>query len=238
MIAKDIEYSVAGARYVGKFFADDAVSGKRPGVLVAPEGGGLVDLTKSIARRLAEAGFAAFAMDYYGDGQPLSDMNDVMARLGPWMADPSGIRAIAAAALDVLTAQPQTDPERLAATGYCFGGTTALELGRSGAPLKAIVGFHSGLGTARPGDASAIKAKVQVNIGVDDPIIPPDQRTAFEKEMNSAHVDWRMILYGGVGHSFTNPDVGALGRPGFAYDALADRRSWAAMMDLFGEVFG
>ena len=137
----------------------------------------------------------------------------------------------------MLAAQPQTDPDRLAATGYCFGGTTALELGRAGAALKAIVGFHSGLGTAKPAAAGAIKAKVLVNIGADDPIIPPEQRSAFEKEMNDAGADWRMTLYGGVGHSFTNPDVGRLGRPGFAYDAAADRRSWAAMMDLFGEVF-
>jgi dienelactone hydrolase len=207
-------------------------------VLVAPEGGGLVDLTKSIARRLAEAGYVAFAMDYYGEGKPLTDMNDVMTRLGPWMADPTGIRAIATAALGVLTTQPQTDAGRLAAIGYCFGGTTALELGRSGAPLKAIVGFHSGLGTARPKDSGAIKAKVLVNIGVDDPIIPPEQRAAFEQEMKDGGVDWRMILYGGVGHSFTNPDVGALGRAGFAYDEAADKRSWAAMMELFGEVFG
>jgi dienelactone hydrolase len=238
MITKDIEYSVGGVRYVGTFVADDAVGGKRPGVLVAPEGGGLVDLTKSIARRLAEAGYAAFAMDYYGDGKPLTDMSEVMTRLGPWMADPAGIREIATAALGVLTAQEQTAADRLAAIGYCFGGTTALELGRSGAPLKAIVGFHSGLGTARPKDAAAIKAKVLVQIGADDPIIPPEQRAAFEQEMKDAGVDWRMTLFGGVGHSFTNPDVGALGRAGFAYDATADRRSWAAMMDLFGEVFG
>jgi dienelactone hydrolase len=213
------------------------VSGKRPGVLVALEGGGLVDLTRSIARRLAESGFAAFAIDYYGEGKPLTDMNDVMARLGPWMADPIGIRAIATTALGVLTAQPQIDAGRLAAIGYCFGGTTALELGRSGAPLKAIVGFHSGLGTARPKDAAAIKGKVLVCIGADDPIIPPEQRAAFEQEMRAGGVDWRMTLHGGVGHSFTNPNSGALGRHGFAYDAAADRRSWAEMMDLFGEVF-
>jgi dienelactone hydrolase len=165
-------------------------------------------------------------------------MSEVMMRLGPWMADPTGIRAIATTALGVLTAQPETDADRLAAIGYCFGGTTALELGRSGAPLKAIVGFHSGLGTARPNDAAVIKAKVLVCIGVDDPIIPPEQRAGFEQEMKAGGVDWRMTLHGGVGHSFTNPDVGALGRPGFAYDAAADRRSWAEMMDLFGEVFG
>jgi len=237
MIVRDIEYVVGGKRYVGCFFADDAAAERRPGVLVAPEGGGLVDLTKSIARRLAEAGYAAFAMDYYGDGQPLTDFNEVMPRLAPWFADPTGIRELASAALAVLAAQPQTDPGRLAAIGYCFGGTTALELGRAGADLKAIVGFHSGLGSAKPATAGAVKAKVLVNIGADDPIIPPEQRAAFEREMSAAGVDWRMTLFGGVGHSFTNPGSGALGRPGFAYDAAADRRSWAAMTDLFVEVF-
>jgi len=235
MIEQDIAYTVGGKRYVGAFFAEE--SGRRPGVLVAPEGGGLVDLTKSIARRLAEAGYAAFAMDYYGNGQPLTDFNEVMPRLAPWFADPTGIREIAGAALGVLAAQPQTDAEQLAAIGYCFGGTTALELGRSGAALKAIVGFHSGLGTARPAASGAIKAKVLVNIGADDPIIPAEQRAAFEAEMNACGADWRMTVYGGVGHSFTNPGVGALGRAGFAYDTAADRRSWAAMMDLFGEAF-
>jgi len=238
MKTQDIEYNVGGQRYVGHFVVDEGREGRRPGVLVGPEGGGLVDLTKSIAWRLAEAGYAAFAMDYYGDGQPLADMNEVMIRLGPWMADPTGVREIAAAALAVLERQPQTDPERLAAIGYCFGGTTALELGRSGAALKAIVGFHSGLSTARPDDAANIQAKVLVCIGADDPIIPAEQRLAFEQEMTRGGVDWRMNVHGGAGHSFTNPNVGALGRPGFAYDEAADRRSWAAMMDLFAEALG
>lgn len=234
MRTQDIEYSVGGTRFVGYFAAGDGED-RSPGVLVAPEGGGLVDLTRSIARRLAEAGFTALAMDYYGDGKPLADMSEVMSRLGPWMADPTGIRAIAAEALKVLAARPETDPARLAAIGYCFGGTTALELGRSGADLKAIVGFHSGLATTRPGDAADIKAKVLVCIGADDPIIPPQQRLDFVNEMTAAGVDWRMNLYGGAGHSFTNPDVGALGRPGFAYHETTDRRSWTAMMDLFAE---
>ena len=234
MNIRDIEYSVGAKRFVGYFVAQDGAA-RRPGVLMAPEGGGLVDHTRSLARRLAETGYAVFAMDYYGDGKPLADMNQAMARLGPWMADPAGIREIATTALKVLVGQSESDPARLAAIGYCFGGTTALELGRSGADLKAIVGFHSGLATARPADASAIKAKVLVCIGADDPIIPPQQRLDFEAEMKAGGVDWRMNLYGGAGHSFTNPDVGALGRPGFAYDAATDRRSWAAMLDLFGE---
>jgi dienelactone hydrolase len=231
----DIEYHADGARLVGYLAVDDGKAGRRPGVLVAPEGGGLVDLTKSIARRLAEAGYVAFAMDYYGDGKPLADMNDVMPRITAFMADPSGIRARAAAALAVLAGQPQTDPSRLAAIGYCFGGTTVLELARSGADVKAVVGFHSGLATARPQDAGQIRAKVLTCIGADDPIIPADQRAAFEKEMTEGGVDWRMNLYGGAGHSFTNPDVGALGRPGFEYHAETDRRSWRAMLDLFDE---
>jgi dienelactone hydrolase len=235
MKTEDIEYHADGARLVGYLAMDETKAGKRPGVLVAPEGGGLVDLTKSIARRLAEAGYVAFAMDYYGDGQPLADLSQAMPRIMAFMAEPSGIRARAAAALAVLASQPETDPGRLAAIGYCFGGTTVLELARSGADLKAVVGFHSGLSTARPQDAKDITAKVLTCIGADDPIIPPDQRQAFEKEMTDGGVDWRMNLYGGAGHSFTNPDVGALGRPGFEYHAETDRRSWRAMLDLFSE---
>ena len=106
MIEQDIAYTVGGKRYVGAFFAEE--SGRRPGVLVAPEGGGLVDLTKSIARRLAEAGYAAFAMDYYGNGQPLTDFNEVMPRLAPWFADPTGIREIAGAALGPPPSHRQT----------------------------------------------------------------------------------------------------------------------------------
>ena len=236
MKTRDIEYHVGGQRYVG-FFAAPEGGGAKPGVLAAPEGGGLVDLTRSMARRLAEAGYAALAMDYYGEGKPLDDMNMVMERLGPWMADPTGIRAIAGGALKALAAQAETDPARLAAIGFCWGGTTALELGRAGADLRAIVGFHCGLGTARPKDAQNIKAKVLACIGADDPLVPPDQRLAFEEEMRAGGVDWRLNVYGGAGHSFTNPDVGRLGRPGFAYHEATAERSWTAMLDLFEEAF-
>jgi dienelactone hydrolase len=237
MHTQDIEYHADGARLLGRLFVDDTRAGKRPGVLVAPEGLGLSDHTFNIARRLAEAGYVAFAMDYYGDGGSLP-MEEVMPRLGAFMANPESIRARAAEALKVLAGQAQTDTGKLAAIGFCFGGTTALELARGGADLGCVVGFHSGLGTSRPQDAANIKAKVLVCIGADDPIIPADQRLAFEKEMTDARVDWRMNLYGGAGHSFTNPAVGALGRPGFDYHAPTDQRSWRAMIDLFDETFG
>jgi dienelactone hydrolase len=237
MKTTDIEYHADGQRLVGRLALDDARSGKRPGVIVAHEGGGLGDHAKNIARRLAEKGYVAFALDYYGDGQPLADLGQAMTRIGAWMADPTGIRARAHAALEVLTAQPETDATRLAAIGYCFGGTTVLEMARAGEPLKAVVGFHSGLGTAMPAQPGATSATVLVQIGADDPIIPPQQRAAFEAEMKAAEIDWRMILYGGAGHSFTNPEVNRLGRAGFAYHAPSDRRSWQTMLDLFEEVF-
>ncbi|HXV01759.1 MAG TPA: dienelactone hydrolase family protein [Caulobacteraceae bacterium] len=236
MINRELEYRVGDERYVGSFFAEDG-AGRRPGVLVIPEGGGLTDHTRSIAAKLAGSGFAALAMDYYGGGKALTDINEVMPRLAPWFADPTGIREIAKAALDVLAGQPETDAGALAAIGYCFGGTTALELGRCGAPVKAIVGFHCGLGTARPAAPGSMRIRVLVQVGTADPLVPAEHRAAFEAEMTAAGADWRMILMGGVGHSFTNPGVDALDRPGFRYDAVADRRSWAAMIDLFGEVF-
>jgi dienelactone hydrolase len=237
MKTQDIEYHADGARLIGYLAVDDAKAGKRPGIIVAHEGGGLTDHAKNSARRLAEAGYIAFALDYYGEGKPLTDMAEVMPRLGKWMADPTGIRVRAHAALEVLMRQPETDTARMAAIGYCFGGTTALEMARNGEPIVAAVGFHSGLATARPAEAGKVKAKVLVQIGADDPIIPAEQRVAFEQEMTKAGADWRMMLYGGAGHSFTNPGADALGRPGFAYDKVADQRSWRAMLDLFEEVF-
>jgi dienelactone hydrolase len=238
MKTQDIAYTADGAELVGFLAVDEARSGKRPGIIVAHEGGGLTDHAKTSARKLAEAGYVAFALDYFGGGQPLPDLSQAMPRIMAWMADPTGIRARAHAALEVLTAQPETDVNRLAGIGYCFGGTTVLEMARAGEPLLAVVGFHSGLGTGKPAAAGAVKAKVLVQIGADDPIIPPEQRAAFEAEMKAAGVDWRMLVYGGAGHSFTNPAANGLGRPGFAYDKSADERSWRVMLDLFAEVFG
>jgi len=235
MRIQDIEYTADGARMIGQLAVDDTRAGKRPGVLVCHEGPGLTEHTRKIAARLAGLGYAAFAMDYHGGGKPLTDSAEMRARIGAWMADSTGIRARATAALDVLRAQKEVDPARLAAIGYCFGGTTSLELGRAGCDLKAIVGFHSGLATARPQDAKNIKGKVLVNIGADDPIIPPEQRLDFEKEMKAAGIDWRLQLYGGAGHSFTNPAADSRGMKGFFYHEAADRRSWNAMIELFNE---
>jgi dienelactone hydrolase len=233
---QEIEYQGDGLRLVGQLAVPDGTD-KRPGVLVAHEGPGIDDNAKARARRLTELGYVTFALDYIGDGKQLQGMPAVMERLGPLMGDPMRTRALGQAGLDVLTGCDRTDNAKLAAIGHCFGGTMALELARGGSPLAAIVGFHSGLATTRPEDASNISGKVLVCIGVDDPLIPPQQRADFEAEMNAGGVDWRMNLYGGAAHSFTNPQASALGVPGIEYHELTDRRSWEAMLDLFREVF-
>ncbi len=147
----------------------------------------------------------AFALDYHGGGQPLADREQMFARLGEFREDLPRVRAIGTAGLDVLSGEARTDTNRLAAIGYCFGGTLALELARGGADLKAVVGFHSGLATARPEDARNITGKVLALIGADDPIVDIDQRRAFEEEMRAGGVDWQLVVYGGAVHSFTNP---------------------------------
>lgn len=228
----DIEYSADGRRLVGQLHVDDSSPGRRPGVLVCHDFLGLRGHTKDIANRLAGLGYAAFALDYHGDGTVLPP-DEVGARFGALTNDIDQVRRLANAGLDVLRANQFVDADRLASIGYCFGGTMTLELARGGANLRAAVGFHSGLGTPRPEDAVNITAKVLVCIGADDPIVPPDQRAAFEQEMTAAGVDWQMHLYGGVGHSFTNPDADG-SNPAMKYDGRADEQSWAAMLDHFG----
>jgi len=234
MAGTKVAYSAEGVEFVGTVFMP-AGSGPAPGALVAHESPGVTDHTLKAAERLAGLGFVAMTVDYQGGGQVLTDRDETMRRYAWFMADPSHIRTRLTAALEALKAQPRVDAGRIAALGYCYGGTAVLELARGGADLKAVVGFHSGLGTARPQDAAAIRGKVLVHIGADDPVVPPDQRVAFEREMTAAGVDWRLALYGRTGHSFTNPEADGWGMPGFKYQADSDRRAWASTVDLLGE---
>ncbi|HEY0646546.1 dienelactone hydrolase family protein [Phenylobacterium sp.] len=235
MAGSKVAYSAEGIEFVGTLFQPQG-SGAAPGVLVAHESPGVTEHTLNAARRLAGLGFVALATDYQGGGQVVTDRDEMMRRFQWFMADPSHIRARMRAALEALKAQPRVDAGRLAALGYCYGGAAALELARDGADLKAVVGYHSTLTTARPDDAANVRGKVLVHIGADDPAVPAEQRTAFEQEMTKGGVDWRLMLYGRTAHSFTNPEADGWGMPGFAYSADADRRSWAATQDLFAEL--
>ena len=234
-----IRYEADGLDMESHLYLPADISKPRPGVLVFPEAFGLGDHAKGRAERLASLGYVALACDLHGGGKLISDLETVMGVIGPLMQEPSRTRARAAGGLTALLARSEVDRSKIASIGYCFGGTMSLELARSGADIRGVVGFHSGLGTAQPQDAKVIKARILVCIGADDPGVPPEQRAAFEQEMRAGMVDWQLHLYGGVVHSFTNPDAEKLGRPEFArYDAQADARSWASMMTFFSEIFG
>ncbi len=231
-----LTYRADGLTMTSQLFWEPA-SGPRAGVLVFPEAFGLGPHAIARAERLAAMGYVALACDLHGDGRLIDDLQEAIAALQPLFADPARTRARAAGALQALAARPEADAARIAAIGFCFGGTMALELARAGADIRAVVGFHSGLGTAAPkSDARNIKAKVLVCIGADDPMIPADQRATFEAEMRDAGVDWQMDLYGGTVHSFTNPDAAKRAMPdAIRYSPEADARSWAALQQLFAE---
>jgi dienelactone hydrolase len=240
MHRETLTYQADGLTMKSQLFFDESASGPRAGVLVFPEAFGLGEHAISRAERLAKLGYVALACDLHGEGRLVDDLQEAISLIEPLMANPSRTRARASAALQALTARPEVDRARVASIGYCFGGTMSLELVRAGAELKAVVGFHSGLGTNAPkADAKAIKARVLVCIGADDPMIPPEQRAAFESEMREAGVDWQMHLYGNTVHSFTNPEAAKRNMPeAICYSAEADARSWAALRELFSETLG
>ena len=234
MDLQPVSYQSGGHTYTG-FLADGSRGEPAPGLLVIHEGGGLGRHTKERAARLADLGYVAFAMDLFGMAE--FELERAKAIVRELRADPPRLRALGTAALGVLLEHPHVDPARLAVIGYCFGGAAAIELARSGAPLAAVIGFHAGI---LPGAAEAnrsIRARVLLCHGADDPVVPPAQIQAFAADASEAGIDWQVHLYGGVGHSFTNPEIDAWNLPGFAYHEVADRRAWAAMIGLFGEVF-
>ncbi len=238
MITKTVEYRQADTVLEGYLAYDDSVSGKRPGVLVVHEWNGLGDYVKNRAQQLARLGYVAFCADIYGKGiRPETAEASAKEAAKYRGTDRSLLRARARAGLDELRKQPMADPDRLASIGYCFGGTTVLELARSGAEMRGVVSFHGGLDTPNPADAKNIRGKVFVLHGADDPIVPPPQVAAFEDEMRKGGVDWYMVVYGGAVHSFTNPASGDDPSKGIAYNRKADLRSWEAMKSFFNEIF-
>ena len=238
LVTKTVDYRQGDTVLEGYLAYDDAFKGKRPGVLVLHEWNGLGTYVKRRVEQLARLGYVAFGADIYGKGirpaTPEAAAREAAKYRG---ADRSLLRERGLAGLDELRKQPNVDAGRLAAIGYCFGGTAVLELARSGADLKGVVSFHGGLDTPNPADARNIRAKVLVFHGADDPHVPPPQVAAFQEEMRKGGVDWQMVFYGGAVHSFTNPDSGNDLSKGVAYNEKADRRSWEAMKLFLAEIF-
>ncbi|MCA9285566.1 MAG: dienelactone hydrolase family protein [Phycisphaerales bacterium] len=229
-----IEYEHGGKTLSGFVAWDDAKEGKRPGVLVVHEWWGQNDYVRNRAKQLAELGYVAFALDMYGKGVLATTAEEAGALATPFYADRALMRSRATAGLQQLASHRLVDQEHLAAIGYCFGGTVALELARSGADLDAVVTFHGGLSSADPADARNIKADVLVCNGADDGFISPEEKAGFLKEMNDAGIKWTFVDFCGAVHGFTNPDADAKGIPGVAYNARADHQSWGMMKELFG----
>jgi dienelactone hydrolase len=233
-----LTYQVGDKTMVGYLARPADASGDRPGILVVHEWMGLNAYAKKRAEQLAELGYVALAADIYGDGKVAADIPEAQKLSGALKADRPELRARAAAALEALKGVKGVDPKRLAAIGYCFGGTTVLELARSGADLRGVVSFHGALDTPLPAAAGAIHASVLACHGADDPYVPAKDVAGFEDEMRKAGADWQLIKYSGAVHSFTNPDSGHDPSRGVAYNAAADRRSWEAMKSFFRELFG
>lgn len=216
---------------------DDATEAKRPAVLIAPEWWGLTEYPKHRAEQLARMGYVAFAIDMYGDGKATRDPHQAGAWDAPFMKDRMLMRRRAKAGLKVLMDQKYTDPKKVAAIGYCFGGAVVLELARAGEPLAGVISFHGELSRTAKEGPDHIKAKILCCHGADDPFVPLPAVETFIKEMKEAHANYQVNLYGGAMHAFTNPAADSYHVPGVAYDAQAAKRSWMALNDFFAEIF-
>ena len=234
---KTVEYKQGDTTLEGVLVWDDAISGKRPGVLIVHQWLGITDYEKRRATMLAQLGYVAFCADIYGKGVRPKNTQEAGVEATKYKTDRALLRERVNAGLVVLKQSELVDPSRVAAIGYCFGGTTVIELARSGAEVVGVVSFHGGLDSPAPADGKNIKCKILACHGADDPFVSAKDLAAFEDEMRAAKVDWQLIQYGGAVHSFTQPMAGNDNSKGAAYNEKADKRSWQAMKDFFAEIF-
>lgn len=240
---QEIPYTSAdGTQLIGYYAYDDAVKGPRPGVVVVHEWWGLNDYSKRRARDLAGLGYSALAIDMYGDGKNTEHPKDAMAFMQAALKDGKAASARFQAGLDLLKKQPHTDPDKIAAIGYCFGGKVVLDAARQGVPLAGVVSFHGALVTNTPATPGSVKARILVEHGALDSMVTPDNVTAFKSEMDKAGADYTFVSLEGAKHGFSNPDADRLGHgehggPDIGYNKQADEKSWADMQKFFKKIF-
>jgi dienelactone hydrolase len=237
MKTQPLEYQDGATTLRGFLAYDDSTRTTRPGVIIMPEIWGLGDHAKERAQRLAALGYAALAADPYGNGALFTHIQEARPAAQAVREDATRMRNRIRAALDALVKQPVVDANRVAAMGYCMGGSFALELARSGAPIRGAAAFHAGLETKQRAAAGQVVAKVLVCTGADDQHVPWEQLKAFAEEMRDAGVDYQVNVYGGAQHGFATPGADARGLPGLRYNAEADVRSWAELLRFFREIF-
>jgi dienelactone hydrolase len=231
-----IEYKSGDKVFEGVLAFDNSIKGKKPGVVVFHNWMGVTAETESKITELAKLGYVAFAGDIYGKGIRPKDAKEAGAMATIYKTDRKLLRERVNLALAELAKNPKVDTKKLLATGYCFGGTAALELGRSGADLLGIVSFHGGLANPTPADAKNFKGQVEVYHGAIDPFVTADEVAAFKKEMDDAKVTYQFTAYSGAVHSFTDKAAGNDISKGQAYNSLADKRSWEGMKNFFQEL--
>ncbi len=235
-----VDYKAGGVTMKGYLAYDENIKGKRPGVLVVHEWWGQNEYARKRARMLAELGYTALAVDMYGEGKQATHPDDAAKFSSETMKNFDTAKARFEAAMAFLKKQRTVDAERIAAVGYCFGGGVVLNMARQGEDLKAAASFHGSLAAVKRATAGKVKAKIRVYNGEDDKFTPQQAIDAFMQEMRDAKVDFQFINYPGAVHSFTNPDADELGKKfglPMAYNAEADKRSWADMTNFFAEVF-
>ena len=241
---QEIPYqSPDGSKLIGYYAYDDSIQGVRPGIVVVHEWWGLNDYAKRRARDLAALGYSALAIDMYGEGKNTEHAKDAMAFMQAATKDSAAASARFRTGLELLKKQPQTNPNKLAAIGYCFGGKVVLDAARQGVPLAGVVSFHGPLVTTSPATPGSIKAKILVEHGDKDSMVTADTVSAFKAEMDKAGADYKFVSLEGAKHGFTNPDSDRLshgehGGPDIGYNKAADERSWADMQAFFKKIFG
>jgi dienelactone hydrolase len=235
VVTRPVPYSAGSASFEGTLSYDSAVTGKRPGIILAHELGAQSPAAKARSTQLVKLGYAVFTADFYGKGIAVRDMADAASKAGMTGKDRKVLRARMEAALAAFTKQAQVDPKQIAGVGYGVGGSALLELARSGADLEGVACVHGALACVDAADAKKISAAVLVILGSEDPHIPQVQIAAFEDEMRGGGVDWQILRLGGVGHDFTNPQAGRNLKSGAAYDADADQRAHAAIRSFLAE---
>jgi dienelactone hydrolase len=234
---RDITYTQNGTSLKGLLAWDENADGKRAGVLVVHEWWGHDEHARNQARRLAEEGYVALAVDMYGDGKTADTPDHAQQMMTEAVKDPQVAVARFNAARAALTADARVDPEKIAAIGYCFGGAVVLNMARAGHDLDAVVSFHGALQPAFTAAPGTIKPEILALTGEADPMVPADQVEAFRKEMTDAGARFRIVSYPGAKHSFTNPKAESHGMPQLGYNEAAARSSWTEMLELFRRIF-
>ncbi|MGB4448471.1 MAG: dienelactone hydrolase family protein [Cloacibacterium sp.] len=237
VVSKAVEYKDGETILQGWLYFDDAIKIPKPGVIVVHEWWGLDDYAKSRGNELAKLGYVAFVADIFGKGVLFTDFQSAGANADKYKQDTTLLRSRIKAALSVFKKQKQVDVNNIAAMGYCFGGTTVLELARSGVDIKGVISFHGGLSTPNPDDAHNIKTKVLVCHGAVDPFVSAEELNTFISSMNKAGTDYQLISYSNAVHGFSNVHNGDDPSKGLAYNENADKRSWNAMQQFFDDIF-